>query len=369
MKEEDWNMAQTEPMERTVRTAEAGAFKFTGSEDRRFVYFQPRKRRPTTYEDVTIDIQPHTGRHLKQGFLLAMLDDSPNYNPERTRVQCSDWNRIVDVNEEYERIFYQRQHAVEEQFRRTLETAKSRQVFETFHPRWTRVLEIHLSAFKHAEYGLGMYSFAIMQREALTIMLNNVFTVQSAEKLRFAQDLTIYMMELAEQITGFSESRGRESWLSAPEWQGIRKAVEQINASTDWAEQWFVINLLYEPLIGQLFRGRFIMLFGSQNGDFVTPVLVSTAEADYDRNLRTTVEAFKVLLGDEQHGAANRTLVEGWVEKYLPLCTEASKGLEPLWEMPQVQVAAFSDSYERAASKCLHNLSALAITLPKGVRV
>ncbi|MDI3257279.1 MAG: toluene hydroxylase [Kyrpidia sp.] len=362
-------MAQAEQTEQRVRTAEAGAFKFAGSEDRRFVYFQPRKRRPTTYEDVTIDIQPYEGRYLKQGFLMRMLDASPNYTEERTRLRCSDWNRIIDVNEEYERVFYQRQQAVEEQFRRTLNAAKSRQVFETFDPAWVRVLENHLSAFKHAEYGLGMHSFAVMQREALTIMLNNIFTVQSAEKLRFAQDLTIYMMELAEQIRGFDEGRGREAWLSAPEWQGVRKTVEHINAAADWGEQWFAVNLLYEPLVGELFRSRFIMLFGAQNGDFVTPVLVSTAEADYDRNLRTTVEAFKVLLADDRHGAANRARVDEWVKQYLPLCIEAAKGLEPLWEMPKVQVAAFSDSYERAAGKCLHSLGALGITLPKGVRV
>lgn len=356
-------------MELRPASAEAGAYTFSGSDDRRFVYYKPRKRRPTTYEDVTIDIQPYEDRYLKQGFLMLMPDGSPNYTAEKSRLRCSDWNRITDANEEYERAFYQRQQAIEEQFRRTLDTAKARQSFETLDPAWKNVLETHLSAFKHAEYGLGMFSFATMQREALTIMLNNIFTVQSAEKLRFAQDVIIYMMELAEQVPGFREDRGREAWLSAPEWQGVRKNVENINAATDWGEQWLAINLIYEPLVGQLFRSRFIMLFGPQNGDFVTPVLVSTAEADHDRNVRTTIEAFKVLLSDPDYGTTNRNAVEEWVEKYIPLSVAAAKALAPLWDIPKVKVTAFSDSYERAASKLLHNLSSLGITLPKGVQV
>ena len=42
--------------------AEAGAAEFAGSDSRAYNYFTPKKRRATTYEDVTVDVQPDPER-------------------------------------------------------------------------------------------------------------------------------------------------------------------------------------------------------------------------------------------------------------------------------------------------------------------
>src|SRR6266481_3863639 len=46
----------------------------------------------------------------------------------------------------------------------------------------------------------------------------------------------------------------KQTWLKDPVWQGVRENVERLTATPDWAEQLFATNVIYEPLVGELFR-------------------------------------------------------------------------------------------------------------------
>ena len=69
-----------------------------------------------------------------------------------------------------------------------------------------KAVETHVSASMHPEYGLGMHVFTPAQRDAMTNMINNAICVNGMDKLRFAQDLALYNLELSEQIPGFNGS-------------------------------------------------------------------------------------------------------------------------------------------------------------------
>ena len=74
--------------------------------------------------------------------------------------------------------------------------------------------------------------------------------------------------------------------------------------STDYLEQYFAINIVFEPLVGELFRSGFLMQVAAANNDFITPSVISAAEADYERNLANTIDLVYLLANDEQHAAA-----------------------------------------------------------------
>ena len=84
--------------------------------------------------------------------------------------------------------------------------------------------------------------------------------------------------------------------------------------STDYLEQYFATNIVFEPLVGELFRSGFLMQVAAAQNDFITPPVISAAEADYERNLANTVDLFHILANDEQHAAAKRALFNraGW---------------------------------------------------------
>ena len=348
------------------KSAEAGAKKFAGSNSRKFNYYEPQGRRATLYEDVTVDVQPDPNRYLLQGWIISFADGTPAYSEKRTKIRSSNWHAYRDPNGEWERNHYIRESAIEKQVALTIQNAKAEQSFQNMDPNWVKILQDHLGAVKHAEYGLGM-TFQIAQRDGMSQMINNSILINSADKLRYAQDLAIYLGEIASMIP-LNEAAGKENWLQNPHWQGMRKVVETFNASTDWAEQVFAINLVFEPLAAELFRSGFLMQYAASHGDFVTPTIVSTAEADYERNLEYSAQMFHTFLEDPTYGDANRQVVNEWLKTYIPLCVEAAHQLQPIWSQATVKVSTFPTSYQRAKDRFISILSHLNLSVPEGVK-
>ena len=137
----------------------------------------------------------------------------------------------------------------------------------------------------------------------------------------------------------------------------------------DYLEQYFAGNLLFEPLILELVRSGLIMQFAAAHGDFVTPSIVGVAEGDYERNLANTVDLFHILLHDPKEAEHNQGIVRGWLQKYLPLCTEAANQLESIWLQPRVKVTSFADSYGAEKNRVENILSQIGADLPKGVQL
>jgi propane 2-monooxygenase small subunit len=131
-----------------------------------------------------------------------------------------------------------------------------------------------------------MHVYLPAQRDAPTNMINNALSVASAHKLRFGQDLILYNLELSESIDGFDGQAHRQAWDKDPIWQGVRENVEGITGIRDWAEAFFVAAVIFEPLVGELFRSEFIMQVAAPQGDFVTPTMMGAGEADTARDAR-----------------------------------------------------------------------------------
>lgn len=104
--------------------------------------------------------------------------------------------------------------------------------------------------------------------------------------------------------------------------------------TTDYLEQYFAINIIFEPLVGELFRSGFLMRVAAANHDFITPPVISAAEADYERNLANTIDLIYLLANDETHGAHNRALFKAWVGIHRPLAEKAALALQPIWSTP-----------------------------------
>ena len=138
-------------------------------------------------------------------------------------------------------------------------------------------------------------------------------------------------------------------------------------AATDHVEVWFATNLVFEALVGELFRTGFVMRVGPACNDFVTPTVVSAAADDYRRNLANSLTLMKLLTSDTTHGADNRALMSGWLAKYVPLCVEAQRGLEAVWGMAPKGGVNFAASVADAQAHFKDILTELGVGLPAGV--
>jgi propane monooxygenase small subunit len=339
--------------------AEAGAREFPSSTSRTYNYFTPAKRRATIYEDVTVDIQPDPERHLLQGWVYGFADGTGGYPQEWTALKSSNWHQFLDPNEEWEQTIYRNNANVVRQIHQNLENARAARAFQNWNRGWIQVVQRHVGAWAHVEHGIGMHVYLPAQRDAPTNMINNALSVASAHKLRFGQDMILYNLELSEEIDGFDGEAHKEAWNADPIWQGVRRNVEEITGVRDWAEAIFAATVVFEPLVGELFRSEFVMQAAAPQGDFVTPTLMGAGESDTARDARVSRALFSMLADDEKHGEENRRTMQGWLNEWAPKSLEAARTLQPIWSQPGEKVIRFEESMEHARTRFDERLTEL----------
>ncbi|MGC1427370.1 MAG: aromatic/alkene monooxygenase hydroxylase subunit beta [Albidovulum sp.] len=332
----------------SVGSGAAGAAQFADSESRRYRYFEPRGKRATHYEDVTVDVQPDPERYLIQNWIIAFPNGKGAYEKDSTQAKSSNWHAFRAPDQEWERTHYQRQSHIEVMVQSVISNGRKSGAPKALDAAWKKILQRHLGAWKHAEFGLGT---ALMQaqRYGYTQMINNATLTNSSYKLRLAQDITLYLAEIGLELDGWDDEAGKKAWLEDPIWQGTREAIETIMGTEDYLEQYFAINLVFEPLVGELFRSGFLMQAGAPNNDFMTPSVIAAAEGDYERNLANTIDLIYLLANDEKHGGENRALFQKWVMKHAALADKAAKSLQPIWSQPHSKPVSFDEA--RAVSE------------------
>ncbi len=369
--------------------AEAGAKVFPDSTARRYNYFTPQKRKQSHYEDVTVEVQPDPRHYLAQGWIYGFADGRGGYPLEWTALKAwgSDrpvperfpgsggsgydwpahgWHEFRDPNEEWELTFYRYNANVVRQMTANVDAARETKAFEQWTPNWVDFVSRHVGAWMHVEHGLGLYVFANANRRAPTNMHNNAISVNSMHRIRFAQDLALYNLTLTEEIEAFDGSAHVDTWASDPAWQGVRRVAEQLTSTDDWCEAIFATNIVFEPLVGELFRSQLVQQAAPRNGDFVTPTVVGAGEYDYAaRDLRYTLAMFELLTGDKEFAAHNKAIMDGWLSTWVPRCLAAARELSPLWSQPDARPPRFEDGLDRVKSRFAALLTDLDLTIPK----
>ncbi|GLS22189.1 toluene hydroxylase [Labrys miyagiensis] len=334
----------------SVGSGAAGAAIFADSDSRKYRYFDPRGQRATHYEDVTVDVQPDPERYLIQNWIINFADGRGAYMKDYTHARSSNWHAFRAPDQEWERTHYQRQSKIETMVQSVIANGRKSGAPKSFDKAWIKILQTHLGAWKHAEFGLGT-SLMQAQRYGYTQMINNATLTNSSYKLRLAQDITLYLAEIGMDIPGWNDELGKKAWLEDGVWQGTREAVETIMGTADYLEQYFAINIVFEPLVGELFRSGFLMQAAAANHDFITPPVISAAEADYERNLANTIDLMYLLAHDEKYAADNQKLFTSWLKKHRPLAEKAAKGLQPIWSQPHSKPVSFEDAQARSQER------------------
>jgi len=369
--------------------AEAGAKEFPDSTLRHYNYFTPAKRKQSHYEDVTVEVQPDPRHYLAQGWLYGFADGKGGYPLEWTALKAwgSDrpepkrgpgtggqgypwpalgWHEFRDPNEEWELTLYRYNANVVRQLNLNIDAARQSKAFEQWSKNWVDFVARHVGAWMHVDHGLGLYLFANANRRAPTNMHNNAISVNSMHRIRSAQDLALYNLTLSEEIDGFDGTAHIETWNSDPAWQGVHETAEQLTGISDWCEAIFAANVVFEPLVGELFRSNLVQQAAPTNGDFVTPTVIGAEEYDYaERDLRYTKAMFALLINDKEFAAHNTEILQSWLTTWVPRCIEASRKLQPLWSQSDAKPWRFEDGLDRAKTRFSAILDDLNLDTPK----
>jgi NAD(P)H-flavin reductase/ferredoxin len=333
------------PVKRVGDAAPAG-----DDSERQFSWYQPHKRRATLYEDVTVDTQPSVHRHLTRGWPVSFEGGRGTWNGASTALQSKDWFEFRDPGEQWERPFYQRGSAAEQQIEGALQSAVAEGLLTDFSADWIEFLRGFLQIPAYVEHGLW-FATATAARDCLSDSITACVCLQAAMKQRSAQAIVLYAMDLEREFgLEFPIEAARDAFISEPAWQPTRSYLERLAATADWGEVVIAANLCFEPVVGTLIRRELGIRGAAANGDTVTPVLARVATQEWEWMRAWTLEFVRFLSEDSEHGPANRELIERWVGEWRPRAFEAAAALAPLAppgidpERALANVAAYADA-------------------------
>ena len=146
---------------------------------------------------------------------------------------------------------------------------------------------------KHAEFGPRHGAEAQAQRYGYTQMINNATLTNSSAASCASPRTSTALSRRDRHGHRRLRRRGRQALLDGrPDSGGHPRGRRGDHGLGGLSrEQYFAINIVFEPPVGEPFRSGFLMQVASSNGDFITPAVISAAEADGERNLANAVDS------------------------------------------------------------------------------
>ncbi|HET8976967.1 MAG TPA: MmoB/DmpM family protein, partial [Solirubrobacteraceae bacterium] len=292
---------------------------------------------------------------------VSFADGRGTWNDASTALRCADWFAFRDPGEQWERTFYERGSAAEQQLEGALAAAAEQGLVEDFAPEWRAFLARNLQTAAFVEHGLW-FALATAARDCLSDSVATCVCLQAAHKQRSAQAVVLYAMDL-EPVLGLDLSieAARTSFLRDEAWQPARRYLERLAATADWGEVLVAVNLCFEPAVGTLLRREVGMRAAAARGDIVTPVLARAATEEW-RWARAWTIALVQFLGGE-----NRAVVERWVGEWMPRALEAAEALSGA-AAPVLAPAALARVRSDAAATVAAALEDTAAPAPADLR-
>jgi propane monooxygenase small subunit len=138
----------------------------------------------------------------------------------------------------------------------------------------------------------------------------------------------------------FDGTAGKKVWLENPDWQPLRRLIEEVMTVIDWNETIVATMLALEPLIGEPMRRLVFGTGAAQRRDLLMPAAAGTATIDWQRNAKAIRQYFEYLT-TAAGGEGNREILAGWMQTWRDKAQPVAEGLFGMLEsaMPEPGLA------------------------------
>ncbi len=190
---------------------------------------------------------------------------------------------------------------------------------------WLTGLEKWLPVLLYPCHGLQMVT-AYVGQLAPTSELVVAFAFQAGDDMRRIQRFAYRVKQLEPLSPGFS--RGKERWQSAPEWQPLRRVIEELLVTYDLGEALAALTLVVRPWFDAFFVQHGSRIAEAAGDPLLSRLLFSLHE-DCRWHQALSDELWRVLLDGSPAGTDFVTRV--LADRNAPM-RQALAALEPVWD-------------------------------------
>lgn len=313
------------------------------------------RRPPTDYEIATSKLLYHPARGFEVDVPLA---DWYRRHQKNSPLTLSDADLFKDPRETTYTSYTKLQRDQELEVNRILVDMEDPAYDRSLSDAWVSVLARVVSPLRYPLHGMQMIAAYVGQMApGGRIAVAALF--QSGDEIRRIQRLAYRIRLLQETRPSFGRD-GKEIWERDPMWQPMRKLIERLLVTYDWAEAFVALNAVLKPLFDELFTMQFGAL-AEQSGDPLLARLMRSFDADC-RWHRDWTRAL-VSLAVTEH-PDNRSLIRGWIRRWHGEALQAVVPFGPVFEAGDSAVGArFAAVMARLHELCRETWSSAGLSI------
>lgn len=263
------------------------------------------------YQEGTLGVQAESNFHYRP----LWAPEYEIFDPRRTALKMKDWYAFRDPRQFYYGTYTIARARMQETTEADFDFLEARGVASTM-PAAARQLALDvLLPLRHVAWGSNMNnSFCAAYGYGTAITQPCLY--HAMDQLGIAQYLTRIglLLDAPDALDA-----AKAAWLDSPDWQPLRRMVEDLLVTHDWFELYTAQNLALDGLLYPLVYGYFDGALSAQSG--LTVSMLTRFQSEWyaesskwvDASIRTAATA-----SDE-----NRTLVSGWLRTWRDRAAEA----------------------------------------------
>ncbi|OBG33124.1 toluene hydroxylase [Mycobacterium alsense] len=306
------------------------------------------RRKPTEYEAVTGRFHYHFNRRP------APFDLDPGSainrwylrHREGSPLQAENWEGFRDPAALNYRRYIALQHDREVYAEGVVDHHEALASDGKLDPAWIETLARIYVPARYLFHVLQITSLYVGQLAPSAYITNAAF-FQAADELRALQWIAYRAksLSLSHDARLANTEATRRIWETDEAWQPARETLERLLVAYDWAEAFTALNLAVKPAFDALLKEAFVEL-ANDHGDGPTAALLQESRVDTTRHQAWSAALARYAL---TANPANRTVIDGWIEKWGPRADRAVAGLaaalpdpDAIRERAASSVAAFA---------------------------
>mgnify|MGYP000863705328 FL=1 len=286
------------------------------------------------YEEATFDIQATGNFHYKP----LWGADHWHYDPRRTAIVMADWYALRDPRQYYYASYNIARAAQYQNTESNFEFVEKRNLLAQVDADWRDTVAFYLLPLRHMEWGANNNSADMCDRGyGAAVTIPCIFA--AGDHLGMAQIIGRIGL-LLDGNSGRLLEQAKTRWMDAPEWQGLRRVMEDSMVTKDWFELFVAQHLVMDGVLYPLVYGTFDVA-GQRHGATGLSMLTEFMADWFTEHSRWVDAVIKTAAAESD---ANRALLSGWFGHWAARMGEAAAPLAARVLGDEAGAAAVADA-------------------------
>lgn len=263
-------------------------------------------RPASRYDEATLDVQATANFHYKP----LWGADHWHIDPRRTAITMEDWYALRDPRQFYYASYNIARAGQYQATERNFDFVEKRGLHGTIDPDWRTMVVFYLLPLRHMEWGANLNCADMCDRGYGTaVTAPQIFA--AGDHLAMAQIIGRIGLLLGGNRPDLLD-QAKDFWMTAPQWQELRRLTEDTLVITDWFEQFVAQHLAIDGVLYPLVYDRFDKEGVPKGGTAIS--MLTEFMGDWAAEHARWVDA--VLKTAAADSPANAALLQDWFARW-----------------------------------------------------